>query len=164
MWSLQPDGLSSYRLWFKSHLFHTKKANTKSQQSSRFQGLFKVPNQKAEKFRKIFIKQVSTGSIIIYTKQKILYMSNWILRFQNGFYKVLIDLRVIQFLCKIMRLVWKSDYVPFQFKIAHGSNQNIHFAELYALLCLSNVFFYDFDRLINGISCSRTFFCYHTRD
>lgn len=33
--------------------FHTKKANTKSQQSIKFQGLFKVPNQKAEKCRKI---------------------------------------------------------------------------------------------------------------
>lgn len=96
------------------------------------------------KFWKIFIRQVSTGSIIIYTNQKILYMSNWILRFENGFYKVLIDLRVIQFLCKIMRLIWKSDYVPFQFKITHGSNQNIHFAELYFLNCLSNVFFWWF--------------------
>lgn len=129
-----------------------------------FKACLKYQIKKPKKFRKIFIKQVSTGSIIIYTNQKILYMSNWILRFQNGFYKVLIDLRVIQFLCKIMRLIWKSDYVPFQFKITHGSNQNIHFAELYVLLCLSNVFFDDFDRLINGISCSRTFFCYHTRD
>ena len=58
------------------------------------------------KFWKIFIRQVSTGSIIIYTNQKIpVYEQLNPEIFKNGFYKVLIDLRVIQFLCKIMRLI-----------------------------------------------------------
>ena len=52
-----------------------------------------------------FYKPVTTGSTKHLYRLKLLYLSDWTLRFQNGCYKVVTELHVVRFCSKIMLVI-----------------------------------------------------------
>ena len=93
----------------KSHLSLNERGSfTKIQQLIRSRGLFKETKQIATNWKTAFATFYEPAHYwisTIFLRTKILYLTNWILRFQNGCNKVVIELCVGEFCSEIIQVI-----------------------------------------------------------